>query len=57
MVEQRVEVVENVFPRDGIVGILYSELRDCGVFQVGEREALARSSPRRVTRDAVRHLG
>ena len=40
MMQQRVEVMEDVFAGDGGVGVARAELLDGGVFEVGEREAL-----------------
>ncbi len=56
MMEQRVDVVEDVFLRDGVVGIVLAELRDSGVFQVGKGEAL-RSALRQEVADQIRHQG
>src|ERR1035441_9511274 len=40
MVEERVDVVEDVFFGDGGVGVVLAELGDSGVIEVGEGEAL-----------------
>jgi hypothetical protein len=44
MMQQGVDVVKDVFVADRLVGVVPTELRDGGVFEVGEGEALALSS-------------
>jgi hypothetical protein len=46
MVEQRVEVVEDVFLGDGVIGVMLAEFHDGRVLDAGDRKALgARRMP------------
>ena len=40
MMQQRIDIMEDIFAGNGGVGVARAELLDGGVFEVGEREAL-----------------